>query len=78
MAIVMRLDRYRGQITGDWIVTETGEVQRTRVAPVDRAWARDPRDPRLRPDRGRRAEAAYDRSRLIRQVLHFGGIASHS
>jgi hypothetical protein len=23
-------------------------------------------------------EAAYDRSRLIRQVLHFGGIASHS
>jgi len=41
MTIVMGLDQHRGQITGEWIDTETGEVQRTRVAPADRraiAW----------------------------------------
>jgi transposase len=36
----MGLDQHRGQITGEWIATETGEVQRTRVAPADRAAVR--------------------------------------
>ena len=36
----MGLDQHRGQITGEWIDTETGEVQRTRVAPADRACVR--------------------------------------
>jgi transposase len=36
----MGLDQHRGQITGEWIDTETGEVRRTRVAPADRAAVR--------------------------------------
>ena len=40
MSIVMGLDQHRGQITGEWIDTDTGEVQRTRVAPADRAAVR--------------------------------------
>ncbi len=40
MSIVMGLDQHRGQITGEWIDTETGEVQRRRVAPADRAHVR--------------------------------------
>jgi transposase len=36
----MGLDQHRGQITGEWIDTGTGEVQRTRVAPADRAAVR--------------------------------------
>ena len=40
MTIVMGLDQHRGQITGEWIDTDTGEVQRTRVAPADRAHVR--------------------------------------
>jgi len=38
VTIVMGLDQqHRGRITGEWIDTDTGEVQRTRVAPADRA-----------------------------------------
>ena len=40
MSIVMGLDQHRGQITGEWIDTETGEVERARVAPADRAAVR--------------------------------------
>jgi transposase len=40
VSIVMGLDQHRGQITGEWIDTETGEVQRTRVTPGDRAAVR--------------------------------------
>ena len=40
MSIVMGLDQHRGQVTGEWIDTDTGEVQRTRVAPADRAAVR--------------------------------------
>jgi hypothetical protein len=36
----MGLDQHRGQITGEWIDVETGEVARTRVAPADRAHVR--------------------------------------
>ena len=40
MSIVMGLDQHRGQITGEWIDSDTGEVQRTRVVPADRAAVR--------------------------------------
>jgi transposase len=40
VSIVMGLDQHRAQITGEWIDTETGEVQRARVAPADRAGVR--------------------------------------
>jgi transposase len=40
VSIVMGLDQHRGQITGEWIDTATGEVQRTRVTPADRAAVR--------------------------------------
>jgi transposase len=36
----MGLDQHRGQITGEWIDTDTGEVQRKRVVPADRAAVR--------------------------------------
>jgi transposase len=36
MAIVMGLDQHRGQITAEWIDTETGEVSRARIAPAHR------------------------------------------
>jgi transposase len=36
----MGLDQHRAQITGEWIDTGTGEVQRARVAPADRAAVR--------------------------------------
>jgi transposase len=34
--IVMGLDQHRGQITAEWIDTETGEVSRARVSPAHR------------------------------------------
>ena len=40
MSIVMGLDQHRGQVTGEWIDTETGEVQRRRVVPADRGAVR--------------------------------------
>ena len=40
MSIVMGLDQHRGQITGESIDTDTGEVQRMRVVPADRAAVR--------------------------------------
>jgi transposase len=36
VTIVMGLDQHRGQITAEWIDTETGEVSRARVAPAHR------------------------------------------
>jgi transposase len=40
VTIVMGLDQHRAQITGEWIDTDTGELQRTRVAPADRLHVR--------------------------------------
>ena len=40
MAIVMGLDQHRAQITGEWLDTDTGEVQRTLVIPADRIGVR--------------------------------------
>ncbi len=56
MSIVMGLDQHRGQITGEWIDTDTGEVQRTRVAPADRAHVRT----WLSRFRGRELEVAIE------------------
>jgi transposase len=36
----MGIDQHRGQITGEWLDTVTGEVQRARVAPADRSAVR--------------------------------------
>ena len=36
MTIVMGLDQHRGQITAEWIDTETGEVSRARIVPAHR------------------------------------------
>jgi transposase len=36
VTIVMGLDQHRGQITAEWVDTETGEVSRARVAPAHR------------------------------------------
>jgi len=56
VSIVMGLDQHRGQITGEWIDTDTGEVQRTRVAPADRAAVRKV----LQRFRGRELEVALE------------------
>jgi transposase len=40
VSIVMGLDQHRGQITGEWVDTGSGEVQRARVAPADREHVR--------------------------------------
>ena len=56
MSIVMGLDQHRGQITGEWIDTATGELQRTRVAPADRAHVRE----WLERFRGRDLEVALE------------------
>jgi transposase len=56
VSIVIGLDQHRGQITGEWIDTETGEVQRTRVAPADRAHVRT----WLSRFRGRELEVALE------------------
>jgi transposase len=56
MSIVMGLDQHRGQITGEWIDTGTGEVQRTRVVPADRAAVRK----FLSRFRGRELEVALE------------------
>ena len=37
MTIVMGLDQHRAQITAEWIDTETGEIERARIAPAHRA-----------------------------------------
>jgi transposase len=36
VTIVMGLDQHRGQITAEWIETETGELSRARIAPAHR------------------------------------------
>jgi transposase len=53
---LMGLDQHRGQITGEWIDTEIGEVQRTRVVPADRAAVRK----FLARFRGRKLEVAFE------------------
>jgi transposase len=76
VSIVMGLDQHRGQITGEWIDTETGEVQRTRVAPGDRAGVRK----FLSRFRGRELEVALEATigwRFVVEELHRIGAAVH-
>ena len=56
MSIVMGLDQHQGQITGEWIDTDTGEVARTRVVPADRVAVRK----FLERFRGRELEVALE------------------
>ena len=76
MSIVMGLDQHRGQITGEWIDTETGEVQRTRVAPADRAAVRK----FLARFRGRELEVALEATtgwRFVVEELRRVGAVVH-
>ena len=76
MSIVMGLDQHRGQITGEWIDTDTGEVQRTRVAPADRASVRK----WLSPFRGQELEVALEATtgwRFVVEELRRVGAVVH-
>jgi transposase len=76
VSIVMGLDQHRGQITGEWIDTETGEVQRTRVAPADRAAVRK----FLSRFRGTQLEVALEATtgwRFVVEELRRVGAAEH-
>jgi hypothetical protein len=35
--VMMGLDQHRGQITTEWLNTDTGEISRRRIRPADRA-----------------------------------------
>jgi transposase len=72
----MGLDQHRGQITGEWIDTETGEVQRTRVTPADRAAVRKFLD----PFRGRELEVSLEATtgwRFVTEELRRVGADVH-
>ena len=76
MSIVMGLDQHRGQITGEWIDTDTGEVQRARVAPADRAHVRK----WLSRFRGRELEVALEATtgwRFVVEELRRVGAVVH-
>jgi transposase len=76
MTIVMGLDQHRGQITGEWIETDTGEVQRTRVAPADRAAVRK----WLSRFRGKEIEVALEGTtgwRFVVEELRRVGAVAH-
>jgi transposase len=76
VSIVMGLDQHRGQITGEWIDSETGEVQRARVAPADRAAVRK----FLARFRGRKLEVALEATtgwRFVVEELHRVGARVH-
>ena len=76
MSIVMGLDQHRGQVTGEWIDTESGEVQRTRVAPADRAAVRK----FLSRFRGRELEVALEATtgwRFVVEELRGVGAVVH-
>jgi transposase len=40
VSIVMGLDQHREQITAEWLDTNSGEINRRRVSPADRAGVR--------------------------------------
>jgi transposase len=76
LTIVMGLDQHRGQITGEWIDTETSEVQRARVAPADRAAVRK----FLQRFRGRELEVALEATtgwRFVVEELRRVGAVVH-
>jgi transposase len=76
VTIVMGLDQHRGQITGEWLDTETGELQRTRVAPADRVAVRK----WLSRFRGREFEVALEATtgwRFVVEELRRVGAVVH-
>jgi transposase len=76
VSIVMGLDQHRGQITGEWIDSETGEVQRTRVVPADRAAVRK----FMQRFRGRELEVALEATtgwRFVVEELRRVGAVVH-
>jgi transposase len=76
MTIVMGLDQHRGQITGEWIDTDTGALERTRVAPADRAHVRK----WLSRFRGRELEVALEATtgwRFVVEELRRVGAVVH-
>jgi len=74
VSIVMGLDQHRGQITGEWIDTDTGEVQCTRVAPADREHVRR----WLERFRGRELEVALEATTgwrfLVEELYRVGAV----
>ena len=74
MSIVMGLDQHRGQITSEWIDTETGEVQRSRVTPADRARVRE----WLERFRGQKLEVALEATTgwrfLVEELRRVGAV----
>ena len=76
MTIVMGLDQHRGQITAEWIDTETGEVARARVAPAHR----EPVRRFLRRFRGAELEVALEATtgwRFVVEELRAIGAGVH-
>ena len=76
MSIVMGLDQHRAQITGEWLDTDTGEVQRARVVPADRAGVRR----FLSRFRGRELEVALEATtgwRFVVEELRRVGAVVH-
>jgi hypothetical protein len=70
----MGLDQHRAQITAEWIDTKTGEVQRARVAPADRAAVRG----FLSRFRGRELEVALEATTgwrfVVEELRQVGGV----
>jgi transposase len=74
--IVMGLDQHRGQITAEWIETESGEVTRARVAPAHR----EPVRRFLGRFRDRELEVALEATtgwRFVVEELHAIGAGVH-
>jgi transposase len=72
----MGLDQHRAQITGEWLDADTGEVQRGRVAPADRAAVRR----FLSRFRGRELEVALEATtgwRFVVEELRRVGAVVH-
>jgi transposase len=72
----MGLDQHRAQITADWLDTETGEVQRARLAPADRAAVRK----FIQRFRGRELEVALEATtgwRFVVEELRRVGAVVH-
>jgi transposase len=76
VSIVMGLDQHRAQLTGEWLDTGTGEVQRARVVPADRAGVRR----FLSRFRGRELEVALEATtgwRFVVEELRRVGAVVH-
>jgi transposase len=72
----MGLDQHRAQITGEWLDTDSGEVQRARVVPADRAGVRR----FLSRFRGRELEVALEATtgwRFVVEELRRVGAVVH-